>query len=70
MTLNVKLIYRARNRRWQSRITREERDLFLESSEDLSVCLHYNFYIVDSDILEAIKSASGASKGGKKTRKK
>lgn len=36
MTLNVKLIYRIREiDDWQSRITRDERDLLAESSEDL-----------------------------------
>lgn len=68
MTLNVKLTYHTRNRRWQSRITPEERDLLAESSEDLSVCLHYYFYIVDNDILEAIKSVSRTR--GKKNEKK
>lgn len=66
MTLNVKLIYRTRNRRWQSRITRDERDLLAESSEDLSVSLRYYFYVVDSDILEAIRSAGRARERGEK----
>ena len=65
MTLNVKLTYRPRNRRWQSR---EERDLLAESSEDLSVCLHYYFYTVDNDILEAIKSASRTRRKNMKKR--
>lgn len=75
MILNVKLIRAVGeiddgNRR----IIREERDLLAESSEDLSVRLHYYFYIVDSDILEAIKSAGrvreGAGRGRKEKRKK
>jgi len=36
--------------------------------QNLSVCLHYNFYIVDSDILEAIKSARQVK--GKRKREK